>query len=107
MAAIRVVVTALAQASFAGVTGYFLGREKLEHKPAWWMPLGFLLAALLNGVFFYLWGTLTRGTISVSGGYVNPWAGLILAVVLSGATTACLYWLILRDDRQSVRRVEG
>lgn len=107
MAAIRVVVTSLAQASFAGITGYFMGREKLESRPAWWMPLGFLLAAVLNGLFFFLWGTLTRASISISGGYVNPWAGLVLAVGIAAATTFSLYQLILRDDRGATRRAEA
>ncbi|MBC8450366.1 MAG: hypothetical protein H8D78_21745, partial [Chloroflexi bacterium] len=30
---IRIVVPALAQASFAGLTGYFLGRAKFEDEP--------------------------------------------------------------------------
>jgi protease PrsW len=107
MGAIRVVLTALAQASFAGVTGYFLGREKLDHKPAWWMPVGFLLAAVLNGVFFYLWGNLNRASISISGAFVNPWAGLILAVVITAITTAVLSWLISRDEQQMSRQVEA
>ncbi len=56
MGAVRIVLTALAQASFAGITGYFLGKDKLDHKPAWWVPVGISLAAVLNGVFNYLWG---------------------------------------------------
>src|SRR5690606_5723610 len=35
--AIRMVLTTLAQASFAGVSGYFLGRMKFEKRPLWWM----------------------------------------------------------------------
>jgi protease PrsW len=103
MGAIRLVLTALAQASFAGVTGYFLGREKLDGKPAWWMPLGFLLAAILNGLFFYLWGNLSRAQITVSGGFVNPWAGLALAAVIALATTGVLYWLISRDEKNAIK----
>jgi protease PrsW len=103
MGAIRLVLTALAQASFAGVTGYFLGREKLDDKPAWWMPLGFLLAVLLNGLFFYLWGNLSRAQITVSGGFVNPWIGLILAGVIALVTTAVLYWLIDRDEKKEMK----
>lgn len=98
MGAIRVVLTALAQASFAGISGYFLASEKLDRRPAWWMPLGIAIAAVLNGVFFYLWGTLTRSSISAAGGFVNPWWGLILAAVLAVGITAALTWLIQRDQ---------
>lgn len=96
IAAIRIVLTSLAQASFAGITGYFLGIDKLDHKPAWWMPAGVLLAAVLNGVFFTLWGNLTTGKINSSGGFVNPWIGLVLAVVLAVSVMAVLSWLIRR-----------
>jgi protease PrsW len=107
MGAIRIVLTALAQASFAGITGYFLGKEKFEKKPVWWMPLGLALAAALNGIFYTLWGTLMRGRISVSGGFVNPWAGLILASVLALGITFILSWLIERDLRKILEAVEA
>ncbi len=52
--AIRIVLTSLAHGSFGGVIGYFLGRQKFEVRPIWWMPAGVALAATLNGVFFFL-----------------------------------------------------
>lgn len=97
---IHVVVTALAQASFAGVTGYFLGRLKFEARPAWWMPAGLSLAAVLNGVFTYLSGEITRGGISLQGGGGhNPWPGLALATVFAVAVFAALNALIRRANR--------
>jgi RsiW-degrading membrane proteinase PrsW (M82 family) len=50
MGIIRIVVTTLAQASFAGITGYFLARAKFEEEPVWWLPLGLGIAAVLNGL---------------------------------------------------------
>lgn len=82
--AIRIVLTALAHASFAGIVGYFLGRQKLESRPIWWMPVGLLLAAFLNSLFFYLRGTLSQGSF---GGSANTWVGLLLAAVLAGGVT--------------------
>ena len=35
---INVVTTALAQASFGGVLGYFMAQAKFEHKPVYWVP---------------------------------------------------------------------
>jgi len=107
MAAIRVVLVALAQASFAGVTGYFMGRDKLENRPAWWMPLGVTIAAVLNGVFYYLWGTLKRPSFSAGGAYINPWTGLILAAVLAVAIMAVLTWLIDRDQQRTLKMLEN
>ena len=96
MGAVRIILTALAQASFAGITGYFLGREKLDHKPAWWVPLGISLAAVLNGLFNYVWGVLKRTGITTSG-MLGSWGGLILAIVISVLVTIILSWLIERD----------
>lgn len=85
---IRIVVTALAQASFAGVMGYFLGRHKFEVRPIWWMPLGVAIAALLNGTFAFLRDTVAaRGLDTSILGTLGPWFGLILAGILAVAVT--------------------
>ena len=107
MGAIRVVLTALAQASFAGVMGYFLGQQKLDMKPAWWMPLGLLVTAILNGTFYTLWGTVQRGRITVTGGFVNPWIGLILAAGMALLITFLLSRLIERDIDKTLGKVEA
>lgn len=87
--ALRMVLTTLAQASFAGVVGYFLGRMKFEKRPLTWMPLGLTIAAALNALFYFLRGTLSQGSLST----VNSWVGLLLAAVLAGSVT----WLLSRS----------
>jgi hypothetical protein len=72
-ATLRIVVTALAHATFGGVLGYFLGRAKVEERwsaVAW----GYVMAVGLNALFAYLLGEVTR-----SGLAYRPWYGLILA----------------------------
>lgn len=96
---IRIAITALAQASFAGLTGYFLGRAKFEDEPVWWLPGGLALAAVLNGLFAFLSGELTTTGLSLSGGGFNPWPGLILAAVVAAATFTVLNFLIRRANR--------
>ena len=91
--AIRMVLTTLAQASFAGVVGYFLGRMKFEKRPLWWMPLGLTIAALLNSLFNFLRGTLSQGGL----GTVNTWMGLVLAAALAGVITVFLSRSIQHD----------
>ena len=97
LAAVRIVLTTLAHASFAGVTGYFLGREKFEDHPLWWMPLGIFLAASLNSLFYYFRGLLAQGSLGAGSTIVGAWAGLILAVLLMASVTAVLSYLIRRD----------
>jgi RsiW-degrading membrane proteinase PrsW (M82 family) len=85
---IRIVVTALAQASFAGVMGYFLGRHKFEVRPIWWMPVGVGIAAILNGTFTFLRDSVaSRGLDPSILGSLGPWFGLVLAGILAAAVT--------------------
>lgn len=98
-AMIRIVITALAQASFAGITGYFLARAKFEEEPVWWLPSGVALAAILNGIFTYVRGEITTTRLSLSGGGFNPWPGLILAAAVALAVLLLLGLLIRRANQ--------
>ncbi len=95
--AIAMAVVALAQASFAGISGYFLGRAKFESEPLWWMPAGVALAAVANGLFNWLRGRITRPGISLAGSTANPWLGLVLAAVVAAVILFLLLWLIRRN----------
>jgi RsiW-degrading membrane proteinase PrsW (M82 family) len=95
--AIRIIVTALAQASFSGVVGYFLAQDKFEGKPLWWMPAGLSLAAVMNGMFVFL-----RDLASVRGLQFNPWNGLILATVVALVILGGLFWLMRRANRATL-----
>jgi RsiW-degrading membrane proteinase PrsW (M82 family) len=106
-AAIRVVVTALAQGSFAAIVGYFLARQKLERRPVWWMPLGLAIAATLNGVFTFLRGTVTRGDFDTRGFQPGPWIGLALAAALAFGVTVALTALIRREFAAPVASAES
>jgi protease PrsW len=99
---IRMVVVALAQASFAGIIGYFLGRAKFESEPLWWMPLGITLAAVANGLFNWLRGQLVQGGLSQGAALANPWLGLVLAGLVAAVTTAAVTWLVQRNIRAAL-----
>jgi RsiW-degrading membrane proteinase PrsW (M82 family) len=88
---IRIAITALAQASFSGIVGYFLAQDKFEGKPLWWMAAGLTLAAALNGMFIF-----ARDLASVRGLQFNPWNGLILATLVALTILGVLFWLMRR-----------
>lgn len=92
--AIRIAVTALAQASFAGITGYFLGRAKFENRGPLWLPVGLLLATILNGIV-----TAVVGEIARSGLRATPLNGLIAAAVIAAVTFIVLFAVIRRSNR--------
>lgn len=94
---IRVTVMALAQASISGVLGYFLGQAKFERTPLYYLPAGYVLAAVLNGVFFW-----AQDIVTVQGLTVNPFNGLVLAIVVAAALLALVYWLIQRANSETL-----
>jgi len=95
---VRVVVTALAHASFAGILGYFIGQARFEKTPPLYLPAGLALAAVLNGVFFLLEDRVTAAGLSV-----NLWWGLVLALVFAGGCLAVVFWLVNRSNEETLR----
>ncbi|HSJ57833.1 MAG TPA: PrsW family glutamic-type intramembrane protease, partial [Anaerolineae bacterium] len=102
MGVIRVVVTALAQASFAGISGYFLARARFEEEPVWWLPLGLTVAAVMNGVFAVVRGSVTRTGSALAGHTANPWYSLFLAAVVAGLVFAVLMALVRRSIQMTI-----
>lgn len=98
---IRITVTALALASFGGLSGYFLGRCKFEDEPLWWMPAGLTLAAVLDGLFTYVRGEITTTAIGLKGGGYNPWPGLLLGAAVTVVTFGVLFYLMQRLERSA------
>lgn len=96
---ISTVTTALAQASFGGLQGYFMAEAKFTHRPAWWMPLGFAVATLLNGLFSWL-----IGEVSAVGLSVDPWRSLGLGLLVTLGTFAVLVGLMRRFTEVTLRR---
>jgi len=98
---IRIAVTALALASFGGLSGYFLGRCKFEDEPVWWMPAGLTLAAVLDGLFTYVRGEVTTTAVGLRGGGYNPWPGLLLGAGVTALTFGVLFYLMRRLEHSA------
>ncbi len=96
---VRIVITALAQASFAGISGYFLGRAKFEEEPVWWLPLGLTIAAVLNGLFTVILGGMIRTPAMITGKAAAPWWGLLWATLVAVGTLGILLYLMRRANR--------
>jgi len=99
---IQVTTTALAQASFGGLMGYFMAQAKFEHRPGWWVPLGFTIAAVLNGLFSWL-----ISEVSASGLTVDPWRSLAMGLVVAIATFIVLVALMQRTTEVTLGRTAG
>src|SRR5687767_4147905 len=90
---------ALAHAAIGGLLGYFLGRAKLEQEPTWWLPVGLVLAALLNGLFILARGQLDPSTVSFTseGPGLPSFAGLLVAGGMAVVIAGIASYLINRD----------
>jgi len=96
---ITVVTTALAQASFGGLMGWFMAEDKFTERRFWFVPLGFTIAAVLNGLFGWL-----INEVSAAGLGVEPIRSLILGLVVALATFGALVWLMNRSTEVTLRR---
>lgn len=97
----RMVINTLAYAGFGGVLGYFIGQARFEKTPGYYLPLGLGIAALLNGVLFFL---LENGGASLGQG--KPWGELILAAIVSLLMLAAVFWLVQRANDETLRLYE-
>jgi RsiW-degrading membrane proteinase PrsW (M82 family) len=95
---IRMVINALAYASFSGILGYFIGQARFEKTPLYYMPLGLTIAAVFNGLFWYLLDR-TFGT----GINYNPWGDLILATIIAIISLVVVFWLVERANEETLR----
>ncbi|MCX7025076.1 MAG: PrsW family glutamic-type intramembrane protease [Spirochaetes bacterium] len=98
VAVTRVVITTLAHACAGGISGYFLGRAKLEDMPFWWLPLGVLVAAVVNGT-----ERIFLQEVSQQGISFKPIYGLALAAVVAAAAFWILFYLIRRVNSQTIK----
>ncbi|MHB9032794.1 MAG: PrsW family intramembrane metalloprotease [Anaerolineae bacterium] len=83
VAAVRIAITTLAQASFGGFTGYFIGRAKFDNMGKWWLPAGLSLAALLNGLVTWILGEVSTQGLAFTPLYSLVAAGVTALVVFT------------------------
>jgi RsiW-degrading membrane proteinase PrsW (M82 family) len=95
---IRMVVNALAYAGFAGIMGYFMGQARFEKVPVYYMPAGLTIAAVINGLFFFLLNRTFGGGLTY-----NPWADLVFAALVTAVALAVVFWLIERANEETLR----
>lgn len=78
ISAIYCVINSLAYASFAAVIGYCLAKAKFrENVGQGLIVLGILIAAVLNGLFFFV-----QRLVMMSGMQYNPWKGFVAGIVI-------------------------
>ena len=92
-AAIYCVVNALAYASFASIIGFALSAVKFRERAGQLaLVLGVFIAAILNGLFFWV-----QRAVVVRGADYRPWNGLIAAVIMAAVIYGIVELLLRRS----------
>jgi protease PrsW len=101
-AVVYTVTTALAQASFGGLTGFFMAEAKFEHKPIWWVPLGVSIAAISNGCFSWI-----IDEVSSAGLTVEPWRSLVVGIAVAIGAFVVLIRLMQHAHTEDTEPAKG
>ena len=100
---IRIVATALTHGALGALVGYAVGRNRLEKRPAWALPLVLAAAAIVNGLSYWLRQRVSARSISLTGqSGAQPARGLALQCVIAVALLAAVLYLVRRADRQVI-----
>jgi RsiW-degrading membrane proteinase PrsW (M82 family) len=94
---IRAVNNALVHGALGAVSGYYLGRVKIDGKKLPWMIQGLAFVTIINAVYQVV-GDLVRTGLTF-----NPWYSLIFSAVLAITVGAILFLFF----RRALRRASG
>ncbi len=95
-AAIRAADNTLIQGALGAVSGYYIGRVKLDGKSVGWMAQGLAIVTAINGIY------QTASSELSSRLTFNLWYSLLVALVLAVITLAALFAVFRRALRRAV-----
>ncbi len=94
---IRAVDNVLVHGALGAVTGYYIGRVKIDGKQLPWLATGVAMTTLVNGIY-----QVTLNELSRRFAY-NPWLDLAVAAALAAVVGAVLFYFF----RLALRRASG
>jgi RsiW-degrading membrane proteinase PrsW (M82 family) len=103
----RVIGDVVGHAGAAAVLGFFMGRYRLESMPAWYLPSGLLIAALIDAVMVYSRVEINRTSVSLTRDAYSPWPGLVFSFLMAGLSFAATYGLLRRANTLTQNRLQA
>ncbi len=88
------------------VIGFFLGRNRFEDMPVYYMSAGMTLAALLTGTLLYASAELNRIRLNLTSDGFSPWPGLVFSLAVLALTYGAVYGLLRRHNALTRARLE-
>jgi hypothetical protein len=87
------------------ILGYFLGRNRFEDLPFYYLTAGVTLAAFVNGVLLYAANELNIGPLRISSDGFAPWPGLIVNMIVLLLVYSAVYGLLKRHNGLTRARI--
>ncbi len=88
------------------VVGYFLGRNRFEDMPFYYLASGVALAGALNGGLLYAGSALDRVRLGLTSDGYSPWPGLVISLFALIVTYSAVFGLLHRHNALTKARVE-
>jgi hypothetical protein len=104
---LRIIVILCAYLTPAFILGFFLGRNRFEDMPFYYLTGGVVTAAVINGFLLYAGVELNKVSPSLSNDGYSPWPGVAISVLLLAGTFAAVLGLMSRHNSLTRGRLEG
>lgn len=88
------------------IIGYFLGVNRFEDRPFYYLTIGVALSAFLNGFLMYAGVELNNIRVNLATDGFSPWPGLVLTFGTLLATYAAVFGLLRRENSLTRARIE-
>jgi RsiW-degrading membrane proteinase PrsW (M82 family) len=103
---LRLITQTGAYLSTSLIIGYFLGRNRFENLPFFYLGLGFMLAATVNGLLLYAGSELNNIQLSFDQSGFSPWPGLVVVTLVLALSFGAIYGLFKRHNALTKARIE-
>ncbi len=104
---LRVIATHGAYLCPGLIMGYFLGRNRFEDMPFFFLAAGLAISAFLSGLILYGVPSLNSVALSFERNAFSPWPGFMLGIVAVILTTAALIGILRRNNALTRGRLEN
>jgi RsiW-degrading membrane proteinase PrsW (M82 family) len=103
---LRLITQTGAYLSASLIIGYFLGRNRFENLPFFYLGLGFVLAAIINGLLLYAGSELNNIRLGFDQSGFSPWPGLVVVLLVLALSFGTVYGLFRRHNALTKARLE-
>jgi len=103
---LRLVADACAFVTTSVVLGYFLGRNRFEVMPFYFLPVGLALSAGVNGLLLFTTKEVNAIRIGLDQDGYSPWPGVVIALLVLALVLFAVFGIVRRENTLTRTRLE-